>query len=134
MAALSNYLESALINHILRNTPYTSPGTSIYIALYTSNPTDADSGSEPSGNNYARVQVTAWDAPSTPGVTQNTNVITFPTASGSWGTITHVGIRDASSGGNLLFHGALAESKAIGTNDVFQFPAGSLDVTMDVDA
>jgi hypothetical protein len=129
MSALSNYLENALINHILRNSAYTTPGTSVYVALYTTDPTDANSGSEVSGNNYSRVQVTAWDAPSN-GATANTSVITFPTASGSWGTVTHVGILDAATTGNLLFHGQLAESKPIGTNDVFTFPAGNVDVSL----
>lgn len=129
MTALSNYLEAALVNHILRNTAYTSPGTSIYVALFTSDPTDAGTGTEVSGNNYSRVQVTAWDAP-TDGATSNTNVITFPAASASWGTVTHVGIFDAATNGNLLFHGALSTSKAIDTSDVFTFPAGSLDVSL----
>lgn len=131
MSAISDYLEAKIINHVLRNTAYTSPGTSIYVALHTASPTDAGGGAEVSGGSYARQQVTAWDAPgATDGHTQNTNAIVFPTATASWGTVTHVGIWDAVSGGNLLFHGALDASKVVDTDDVFQFAAGALDVTI----
>lgn len=128
MSALGNYLENALANHVLRNTPYTSPGTSVYIALHTADPGEDGSGAEVSGNNYSRVQCTAWDAPND-GMVANTNAITFPAASGSWGTVTHMAIWDAATSGNLLFHAPLQVSKAITTNDVFSFPAGSLTVT-----
>ena len=129
MAALSNYLENELIDHILRNGAWTTPGTSIYIALFTTDPTDSGSGTEVSGGSYARVQCTAWDAPSN-GATANTNDITFPAATASWGTVTHMGIFDASTAGNLLFHGALTASKAVGDGDTFKFLAGALDVSL----
>jgi len=116
MAEMSNYLENALINATLRNTSYTSP-TTVYVALYTSDPTDADSGTECSGTSYARQAVT-FGSPSN------------PQAGGSWGTITHIGIRDASTSGNLLYHTALDASKTIATGDVFKIASGSLSVTL----
>jgi hypothetical protein len=129
--AFSNYLSHALLSHILRNTTYTSPGTSVYVALYTASPTQADSGTEVSGNNYARVQVTAWDAPgASNGATQNTNAITYATPSGSWGAVTHTGIRDALTTGNLLFWGAVDSSFTPTSGDTVQFAAGALDVTV----
>jgi hypothetical protein len=129
--AFSNYLSHALLSHILRNTAYTSPGTSVYVALYTASPTQADSGTEVSGSSYARVQVTAWDAPgATDGATQNTNAITFATPSGSWGAVTHTGIRDALTTGNLLFWGAVGASFTPTSGDTVQFAAGALDVTV----
>jgi len=127
MSALSNYLENALVNHVLRNTAYSSPGANIYVALYTSDPTDADSGTEVSGGSYARVQCSNWNAPSNGAVT-NTADITFPQATADWGTVTHVGIRDAASGGNLLFHGALTASKTVNNGDTFKFNASNLSV------
>lgn len=127
MAEMSNYLENALINATLRNTSYTSPATS-YLALYTSDPTDADTGTEVSGTSYARQAIT-FGAPSN-GVSTNSAAIEFPQAGGSWGTVTHVGIRDASTAGNLLFHTALDASKAIATGDVFRVASGSLSVTL----
>lgn len=121
----SNYLENAMINAVLRNTTYTSPAT-VYLALYTTDPTEADTGTEVSGGSYARQSV-AFSAPSD-GATSNSGDITFPTATANWGTITHVGLRDASSGGNLLYYAALAASKTVNTNDVFKVLTGDLDV------
>ena len=127
MAEMSNYLENALINATLRNTSYTSPSSS-YLALYTSDPTDADTGTEVSGTSYARQAIT-FGAPSN-GVSTNSAAIEFPQAGGSWGTVTHVGIRDASTSGNLLYHTALDASKTIATGDVFRVASGSLSVTL----
>ncbi len=127
MAEMSNYLEGALINAVLRNTAFTSPAT-VYLALYTSDPTDADAGTEVSGNAYARQSIT-FGAPSN-GVSTNSAAIEFPQATGSWGTVAYVGIRDASTAGNLLFHTALDASKTIATGDVFRVAAGSLSVTL----
>ena len=127
MSEMSNYLENALVNAVLRNTSYTSP-TTVYLALYTSDPTDADSGTECSGTSYARQAIT-FGSPSN-GVTTNSSAIEFPQAGGSWGTITHVGIRDAYTSGNLLFHTALDASKTIATGDVFRIASGSLSVTL----
>ena len=126
MAEMSNYLENALINATLRNTSYTS--TTVYLALYTSDPTDADAGTEVSGTSYARQEIT-FGAPSN-GVSTNSAVIEFPQAGGSWGTVTHVGIRDASTSGNLLFHTPLDASKTIAAGDVFRIAIGSLSVTL----
>lgn len=125
MAEMSNYLENALINATLRNTSYTSP-TTVYLALYTSDPTDADTGTEVSGNAYDRQAIT-FGAPSN-GVSTNSAAIEFPQATGSWGTVAYVGIRDASTAGNLLFHTALDASKTISTGDVFRIAIGSLSV------
>lgn len=127
MSEMSNYLENALVNAVLRNTAYTSP-TTVYLALYTTDPTDADSGTEVSGNAYARQSIT-FGAPSN-GVTTNSAAIEFPQATGSWGTVAYVGIRDASTAGNLLFHTPLDASKTIATGDVFRVAAGSLSVTL----
>jgi hypothetical protein len=127
MAEMSNYLENALINATLRNTSYTSP-TTTYLALYTSDPTDADTGTEVSGGSYARQAIT-FASPSN-GVTSNSAAIEFPTATASWGTIAYVGIRDAVTSGNLLYHTALDASKAIDTGDIFRISSGNLTVTL----
>jgi len=127
MAEMSNYLENALINATLRNTSYTSPST-VYLALYTSDPTDADTGTEVSGGSYARQSIT-FGSPSN-GASTNTAAIEFPQATGSWGTVAYIGIRDASTAGNLLYHTALDASKTIATGDVFRVAIGSLSVTL----
>ena len=140
MAALSNYLEEELLDHIFNENAWTSP-TTIYVSLYTDSPGDDDSGTEVSGGSYARVLVNenggstpTWDLPAADGVgylVDNTHDITFPTATASWGTVTHFGIHDASTAGNLLFHGALTASKTVGDGDTFKFPAGDLDLKLE---
>jgi len=127
MAEMSNYLETALINGTLRGTTYTAP-TTVYVGLYTSDPTDADTGTEVSGGSYARQAVT-FGAPSN-GVSTNTAAIEFPQATGTWGTVGWIGIEDALSGGNLLYHSALDASKTIATGDIFKIAIGSLSVTL----
>ena len=127
MAEFSNYLENAVINVVLRNTPYTSPAA-VYVGLFSNDPTDADTGTEITGGSYARTAVT-FDAPSN-GVTQNSADIEFPQATASWGTVSHIGIYDASSGGNLLFHTILDVSKTIDSGDIFKIATGNLSVTL----
>jgi hypothetical protein len=127
MAAMSNYLENALINATLRNTTYTSPAT-VYVGLFTTDPTDAGTGTEVSGGSYARKSM-AFSAPSN-GVSTNSSAVEFDQATGSWGTVTHFGILDASTSGNLLYHGALTSSKVIENGDVFKFASAAVSVTL----
>ena len=127
MAEISNYLENAIINATLRNTTYTSVAT-VYVSLWTSDPTDAGSGAEVSGGSYARTAVT-MGAPSN-GASLNTGAVEFPQATGSWGTIGWIGINDASTSGNLLYHSPLTTSKVIDTGDIFKIAIGSLSVTL----
>jgi hypothetical protein len=127
MAEMSNYLEQALINATLRNTTYTSPAT-VYVGLYTSDPGEGNTGTEVSGTSYARQSVT-FGSPSN-GVSTNSAAVEFPQAGGSWGTVSHIGILDASSSGNLLYYTALDASKTIATGDVFRIAIGSLSVTL----
>ena len=127
MAEMSNFLENALINATLRATTYTSVAT-VYVSLWTSDPTDAGSGTEVSGGSYARTAVT-FAAPSN-GVTTNSADVTFPTATASWGTVGWIGINDAATSGNLLYHTALDTSKTIDSGDIFKISTGNLSVTL----
>jgi len=127
MAEMSNFLENALINATLRNTTYTSVAT-VYVSLWTTDPTDAGSGTEVSGGSYARTAVT-FGAPSN-GATTNSADVTFPTATGTWGTVGWIGINDALSSGNLLYHTALDASKSITSGDIFKITTGNLSVTL----
>ena len=127
MAEMSNFLENALINATLRNTTYTSVAT-IYVALYTTDPTDADTGTEVTGGSYARTSVT-FAAPSN-GVSLSSADVTFPTCTAGWGTVAYIGLRDASTAGNLLYHTALDTSKTIDTGDIFKISTGNLSVTL----
>jgi len=126
MAAMSNYLETALINEVLRATAFTAP-TTVYVALFTTDPTDAGTGTECTGTSYAR-QSASFAAPSN-GASSTSADINFPQAGNTWGTITHFGIFDALTTGNLLVHGALTTSKTIDTGDVFKIATASLTVT-----
>ena len=127
MAEISNFLENAIINATLRNTTYTSVAT-VYVSLWTTDPTDAGSGTEVSGGSYARTAVT-FAAPSN-GVTTNSADVTFPTATGSWGTVGWIGINDALTTGNLLYHTPLDASKSISSGDIFKITTGNLSVTL----
>ena len=127
MAEISNYLENALINGTLRATTFTAP-TTVYISLHTADPTDAGSGTEVSGGSYIRQSAT-FAAPSSGASASNADV-TFPQATGNWGTIGWIGIWDAQTTGNMLYHTALDTSKAIDTGDIFKIASGSLTVTL----
>ncbi len=124
---MSNYLENALLNAVLRNTSYSSPST-VFVSLYTSDPTDAGSGTEVSGGSYARKDVT-FGSPSN-GVVTNSAAVEFAQATASWGTVGYIGLHDAVTSGNLLFHTALTTAKTIESGDIFKIAAGSLSVTL----
>ena len=126
MSEMSNFLENALINATLRATTYTSPST-VYVALFTTDPTDAASGTEVTGGSYARTSV-AFAAPSN-GASASSADCTFPTCTSTWGTVSHIGIFDASTSGNLLYHTPLDTSKTIETGDIFKMASASLTVT-----
>jgi hypothetical protein len=127
MSEMSNYLENALINHTLRNSALSAP-SAVYVSLHTANPDEDASGAELSGSAYAR-QAATFGAPSN-GVSTTSADINFPQATGSWGTVSHIGIWDASSSGNMLYYTALDASKTIATGDILKIAAGSLTVTL----
>ena len=135
MAAMSDYLEVEIRKHIFRTGSFTKP-TVLAVALFTAAPSDSGGGTEVTGGSYARVQRDPLDAnwtaaSSTNGLTDNAADLVFPTPTANWGTITHFGIFYATSGGNLLFHGALAASKTVNNGDPApKFVAGELDVTI----
>lgn len=126
MAEMSNFLENELYDHVLRNAAYTSP-TNIYVSLHTADPTDAGTGTEVSGGSYARTAVT-MGAP-TNGSGTNSADVQFPQCTADWGSVSHIGIWDATTGGNMLFHSPLDTTKNLTTGDVFKIASGSLTVT-----
>lgn len=125
--SFTNFLETEILDHVFGGAAYTAPST-LYLGLFTGAPSDTGGGTELSGNAYARLPM----AMSVSGNTAtNSAAEEFATATGSWGTITHVGVFDASSSGNLMAYGTLSASKSVGTGDVFRIPAGDLDITLD---
>lgn len=129
MAEMSNYLENALLNGTLNGTTYTAP-TTVYVSLWTSNPNDDGSGTEVSGGSYARAAVSFATASGTTGLVATDADVTFPTATASWGTVGWIGINDAASGGNLLYHTALDTAKTIDSGDIFKITTGNLTVEL----
>lgn len=128
MGGLSDALEIKLLDHVLKTTPFTVP-TDIYVALWVGDPLDTGvGGAEVSGGAYARVVCNTWDAAAAR-ATENTGAITYPEATGAWGTVTHFAIFDAITGGNFLAHGILSASKVIGSGDNAEFAAGDIDVS-----
>jgi hypothetical protein len=143
MAAMTNYLENKLIDHVFRGTAYTAPATH-YIGLFTATPSDTGGGTEVSGGSYARVGVaagaatwqdtaggTAATSSGATGTTKNVGAITFPAATADWGTVTHVGIFDAATSGNLLAYGALAASQNVTNGVTYSLPAAALSFQID---
>lgn len=143
MSAMSDYLENKLVDLTLRGQAFTAPAT-LYVSLHTTATTDAGGGTEVSGGSYARVAVTASLAnfagtqsagsttasSGTGGATSNNNTITFPSPTGNWGTVSHFAIWDASTAGNMLFHGALTTAKTVNNGDAApSFAAAALAIT-----
>jgi len=138
MSALSNYLEDALLDSVLNGVAFTEPDT--WVSLYTTDPTDADTGTEVSGGAYGRQRIYAnaggtpdWNTPVVDGIgylVDNSDDVTFPTATVAWGTVTHFGIHDAVSGGNLLFHAVLDDPQVVGIGGIFKFLVGGLKLRL----
>lgn len=125
--SFSNTYETHVLNYVFTTTSVTRP-TAWYLALFTSNPAEDASGTEVSGGGYVRQSATFTVSGNT---ASNSGAIEFPTATAGYGTVSHVGIYTAASGGDLIAYAALSTSKTIDTGDVFRVPDGDLDVTLD---
>lgn len=138
MSAASNYLETKLLDHSLGTTSWTMPA-SVYVGLFKSTVDAAttlanlEAGTltdEVSGGSYAR-QTISFNAASSPGGTATNNgAVTFPTATATWGDITHLALIDASSSGNVLYAGALDSTKTVETGDSFVIQDANLTITL----
>ena len=132
MSAMSDYLEEALLKLLFKDTALSAPD--IYVALHTADPLDDASGTEVSGGSYARAATDSgdWDAPVTSGNGKrvyNGEDISFPDATGSWGTVNYFAIWDSSSGGNMLFRALLNSTRYPGNGDAVKFSAGDIWIT-----
>ena len=129
MAALSDYAEKLLLDWSMTTGSATRP-TEWYVALYTVAPSDSGGGTEVSGSGYAREAVT-FDAAATPGgTTSNTGAVSFTASGGSFGTVVAIGIFDAVTSGNLLWHGTMTASKTVDDGDTLEFSIGNIDLTL----
>ena len=129
MAALSDHAEKLILDWMMTAGTAARP-SAWYVALYTAAPSDAGGGTELSGSGYAREAVAFAAATSGTGTTSNTGVVIFTADGGDWGSVTHMGIHDASSSGNLLWHGALAAAKTVLDGDSLEFAVGNIDLTV----
>lgn len=127
MSSFSDFLENELLDHAFRNSAWTPPAA-VYLALYTANPTDAGGGTQVSGAGYARQAITFGAASG--GAISNTGAVSFTATGGNYGTVTGVGIFDASSGGNLLAWDAIT-SAVVNDTDTLTFAIGDIDVSLD---
>jgi hypothetical protein len=144
MGAMSNYLENKVIDWLFRGQSF-SPPPSLHVGLLSSAPSDSGGGTEITGNGYARQNLAAtlanWAGTQSAGsitassgvsgTTSNNVAITFPTPTASWGAVSHFGIFDSATGGNLLFHGPLGIPKTINQGDTVTFPISTLSVQID---
>lgn len=142
-AQASDYLENKIIDHLFRTATFAKPA-GLWVALFTAAPSDAGGGTEVSGGSYARVSYppldTNWYATNggttgnssgSGGNTGNALSITFPSPTGNWGTVTHFGIFDAASGGNLLIWDNLTVSRTILNGDPAPaFGVNALQITV----
>lgn len=136
--SFSDYLEDKVLNHVFGGTSYAAPST-LYVGVFTSASSDSAAGTEVSGGSYARQSVSMTVSGTTPTQAVSSAAVEFPEATASWGTVTHAGIFDASSGGNMLAHAQLTDPsdfttalpKTISTGDILRISAGNLKVTLD---
>jgi hypothetical protein len=126
--SFTNTYETHVLNYVFSAASVTRP-TAWYVGLFTADPTDTGStASEVSGNGYARTSVSFTV---TNDLATNSAAVEFPAASGgNWGTISHMAVMTASSGGDMIVHSALTVAKAINDGDVFRIPTGDLDITL----
>lgn len=137
MSGMTNYLEDAVLNHILRGVAFPTLPASLHVALFTVAPTDAGGGTEVTGGAYARVAISralaSFAVPAdNAGVQQTSNsvVATFPNPTANWGTVTHVGVYDAATVGNLLFWNVIGTSRNVLSGDVApSFAIGAMTFT-----
>ena len=125
--SFTNFLETEILDHVFAGNAYTAPAT-LYVGLYTATTSESGGGTELSGNAYARKSCAFSVSGNT---ASNSANVEFDAATGNWGTVTHAGIFDALTGGNLLAYATLTSSKTVETGDILRFSADQLQVTLD---
>ncbi|WP_426251392.1 phage tail fiber protein [Paenibacillus pabuli] len=142
---ISKYLATKQLNVSARGEKFTFPDR-LYVALYTSDPTWNDTGQEVSGGGYARqviffadpAQIAVQEFHPVTGVLSSIQKmaiksaadVAFAVASANWGTVTHFGLRDAVTGGNLYYFGTLETPRSILNNDIFKFLTGQVEIRL----
>jgi hypothetical protein len=133
---MSKYFEQQLITASLVTPTFPGSGAR-HVALFTADPLDDPTTNPYEVNSatatwYGRVACASWQAAQTSGTTHTTSnqaVVTYDPVTGDSLTVSHFGIYDAETGGNLLLSGALTTSKTLSAGDVLTFAIGSLVLT-----
>lgn len=137
MSAASNYTENKVLDHVLGTTAWSPAPSTVYLGLFTNTSSNAATNLEAgtltdevstSGSAYGRQSIAFGSASG--GSASNSGTVTFSAATSNWGTITHVAIMDAQTGGNVLFWGAVTTSKTIESGDTFQVSSGNLSISL----
>ena len=134
MSGFSDYAEKKIIDHVFKTASFTA-ATNLYVALSKSTLADTATGTtlpgEVTGGSYARKKCNTWDASSaTGGDTENSQVVTFTTATAAWGTVKTFAICDKTTLGNVLVWGSLSASKVIASGDTAKFATAAIDITL----
>lgn len=139
MSAFSDYLEEGILQHTLRGNSLPTPST-IYIALFSSDPTDAASGNEVTDSGYVRQDAakggtidSGWTAPATSSdgkMTSNAKLVQFPPIADGTVTVSHYAIFDAQTGGNMLYHAPFTVAKTLEINDVLSIDVGGIEIVL----
>lgn len=134
--ALTNAVKARVLDSLYGGAPLDVPAT-LYVGLSTTPPNPDGSGfTEPSGNGYARVPVpnddTYWyDATiANPSIKANAIPVLFDEATDSWGQVSHWGIFDAATGGELIDWAPLTTPMTVGTGQQPQFREGDLQTRL----
>lgn len=130
MAALSDFLENKLLEHITGKASYAMP--TVHVALFTVAPTDSAAGTEVTGGGYSRKATTgaSWNAAAN-GQIKNAVDLEWATASASWGSVVAIALMDAPTGGNVLVYGTAQSAKTIESGDTYRISAGNLTLSLD---
>lgn len=129
MASFTDFTESLVLNFLFTTNTATRP-TAWYVGLFTAAPSDTGGGTEVSGSGYIRKVTGTITVSGTATTAVNSAAIEFAVATGSWGTVTHAGIFDAETAGNLLAFAPLTIAKTIDNGDIFRIPASDLTITL----
>lgn len=139
MSAFSDYLEEGILQHTLRGQPLPTPST-VYVALFSTDPTDANTGSEIGDSGYLRQDTakggtidSGWSAPTTSGdgsMSSNAKLIQFPPIADGTVTVSHYALFDSLTGGNMLYHAPFTVAKTLEINDVLSIDVGGIEVVL----
>ena len=124
-----NTTENDVLEHLFKATALSwAANANLYIALHTGDPGEAGSANEiGAGVGYAR-QSAAFTS-NGDGTVDNDALITFgPNTNTNWGSVTHVSVWTAASGGSCLYKGPLTAAKTVNIGDSLDIAAAALVV------